>query len=53
MYMQYFEYKFAFFMLLSNLAGIHPSLQVASTDHRNIQDIPINSILRTLSLVDK
>lgn len=40
------------FPLLTNLAGIHPSLQVASTEHSIIQDSAINSGFRALLLVD-
>ena len=37
----------------TDLAGIHPSLQVASTEHRIIQDIAINNRLHALFLVDQ
>lgn len=37
----------------TNLAGIHPSLQMTSTEHRIIQDAAINSVLRALFLVDQ
>lgn len=38
---------------MTHLAGVHPSLQVASAKHGIIDDFAINSGLRALLLVDQ
>lgn len=40
-------------ILFANLAGVSPSLQVASTQHGSVQDRAINRRLRALLLVDQ
>lgn len=38
---------------MTNLAGIHPALQVACTEHGGVHDRSVNIPVRTFFLVDQ